>query len=420
MNDPIVTGVLYSCAILLAISAVEHYFRKSIVPALCWVMVAGALYGIIRLSTDLPLPRLSLDPQVVLFIFLPILIFDSARKLRLADLRTEAVPIGFFATAGVILSMFLIGVPFAWLMEVPLLDALLFGAVLSATDPVAVTALFGNFPFPRRLKTIVEGESLLNDGMAVILFSLLSAGTFQDQAFSFVESLAGLGGAVGGAVLIGFVMGWAGAALIRHWHVLHDRFLGALLPLIVVYLAFAVADHFFHASGVIAVMTATLTLFHLKIRHSNRDPSQGTGDHATALGWDRFIDKFWDFLNNLANAILFFMLGAELGQHHFPPYLSVLPLVILILLVARSGTVYLGSGLLRMARQGLPVSWQHVLNLSGLKGALSAALILLIPPDYAHREAFLCAAFSLIAFTMIANSVGMQLYLKRATVPDAG
>ncbi|MHC4092434.1 MAG: cation:proton antiporter [Planctomycetota bacterium] len=411
MNDPIVTGLFYVCLFLLAISAIEHYFRKSIVPAICWIMLGGILYGFVNATAELHLPALNVEPDLVFYVFLPVLIFDSARKLRLEDLRSVAVPIGFFASVGVVLTTVLIGVPFAWIAKVPPLDGLLFGAVLSATDPIAVSAIFGKFTFPERLKTVVEGEALRNDGPAVILCALLSGSVLQGDPFSAQKSAIGLGLAVGGAVLIGLVMGAAGGALVRHWRVLHDRFLGALLPLIAIYLTFGVAEHFLHVSGVIAVMTATLTLGHL---HIHRRGERGPGDGENI---DRFFDRFWEFLGDLANAGLFFLLGAALGAHDFRPYLASVPLLILILLFSRSGTVYLGSGVLRLVGQRLPLPWQHVLNLAGLKGALSVALILLIPGNYQHREVFLCAAFIMILFSLVANSVAMQVYLKRTVLP---
>ena len=412
MTDPILTWLFYVCIFLLAISAIEHYFRRSIVPAICWVMLGGILYGFVRSAAELPLPALHVEPDLVFYVFLPVLIFDSARKLRLEDLRAVAVPIGFFASAGVVLTTVLIGLPFAWIAKVPILDALLFGAVLSATDPIAVSAIFGKFTFPERLKTVVEGESLLNDGTAVILFTLLSASVLRGDPLSVQKAAIGLSVAVGGALLIGLLMGLAGGALVRHWQVLHDRFLGALLPLVTIYLTFGVAEHFLHVSGVIAVMTATLTLGHM---HMHRRADRGPGESESI---DRFFDRFWDFLGDLANASLFFLLGAALGGHNFLPYLTSVPLLILLLLFSRSGTVYLGAATLRLAGQRLPLPWQHVLNLAGLKGALSVALILLIPQDYPHREVFLCAAFIMILFSLVGNSVAMQFYLKRTALPE--
>jgi CPA1 family monovalent cation:H+ antiporter len=404
MNDALISGILFLCTFLLGISAIEHYLKNTVIPAICWVLLAGITYGAVTRNSELHLPIVHLQPDMVLFIFLPILIFDSSRKIKWTELKSVGLEAGVFATLGVIASIVLIGLPVAWIARIPVTDALLFGAILSATDPIAVTAIFDRFELPEKLRTLIEGESLLNDGTAVILFATLSTTIFENTGFSVGWTVARLILAIGGGVLLGCAFGYVGGMLGRLWHELHDHFIGAILPLITIYTAFVVAEHFLHVSGVITVMAGTLMLtkIHYTAGHANHE----------ARSADQFFNQFWEFLGMLATVTLFFLLGNEIGAHAFNLQLSAVPIFIFILLMARSIVVYLFSGLLRAARRKLPAAWQHVINIGGLKGALSIALILLLPNDYAYRELFLCAAFVLILFTLIGNSLGMRLYLK--------
>ena len=123
---------------------------------------------------------------------------------------------------------------------------------------------------------------------------------------------------------------------------------------------------------------------------------------------------FWDFLSKLANAVLFFMLGVEIGAHYYDINWAVMPGVVAALLFSRSVVVYGFSALFRLIGIRLPASWQHILNLGGLKGALSVALILMIPRDYPYRNMFLCAALAMALFTLVANTLALRAYLNRA------
>ena len=188
--------------------------------------------------------------------FIPLLIFESGRKLKLAELKKEAVTIGFFAIIGVVATIFLIGVPFGFIFNVPLIDALLFGAILAATDPVAVGAIFKLFPIPDRLNVIIEGESLFNDGTCVISVNLIKSIIFLGVAFSLLGITLSLIWSFVGAMLLGTVLGWLTARLSRLWR--DDEL---VVPTITVSLAigsYLVADQFLHVSGVVATLFAAL------------------------------------------------------------------------------------------------------------------------------------------------------------------
>jgi CPA1 family monovalent cation:H+ antiporter len=171
-------------------------------------------------------------------------------------------------------------------------------------------------------------------------------------------------------------------------------------------LAFALAQARFEISGVIAVLSSTLT-FHVVFNRLRPDeaPSQKDKERYIAL---------WDFLGDMANVILFFVLGIEMGIQTGGLAHWVVASGIIALVVARSVTIYGFGFLVRSTSMRIPLSWQHVMNIGGLRGALCAALILMIPRDYQFRGVFLYIALSLSLFTLIVNPLLMRSYLKKA------
>jgi CPA1 family monovalent cation:H+ antiporter len=160
MAEEIIAVILLASSFLVAIAAVHHYVKSFIIPAVAVMMALGAI------SVFLPTPEgfefedlyhfVETDmSEVILLVIIPILIFESGRKVKMGDIKHEATHIGFFAIIGVIVTIFLIGFLIGAAFEIPLIHALLFGAILAATDPVAVGAIFSKFPIPHRLNTLI-------------------------------------------------------------------------------------------------------------------------------------------------------------------------------------------------------------------------------------------------------------------------
>lgn len=405
MESHVVAGVLFACLFLIGLCAIEHRFRASRLPYISWIVLFGVGYGILTQTVFSSLPDLQLTPDVILYIFLPLLIFDSSRKLNLRLAKKEVLPAFLLASLGILVSMFVMAVPLYWLIGLPWIDVLFFAAIMSATDPVAVSAVFSQFNVPEKLKTLLEGESLLNDGTTMILFTLLGGRVLEGKELIFEKGLLFFIFSVVGACLFGILTGWACARLMRRWKALKDHFIGPLLPLIVVYLTFCIAQSILDISGVIAVMSTTFIILWIRKKRAVKE--------SPSLSEEGFYSGFWSFLGDLANAILFFMLGVEIGTHYYEINWWVMPWIIAALFLSRSVVVYGFCALFRFIGIRVPLSWQHVLNLGGLKGALSVALILMIPEDYAYRHIFLCAALSLCLFTLIANPLALRVYLKK-------
>jgi CPA1 family monovalent cation:H+ antiporter len=161
-SELLVTFMLGLSLLLVVISAVRHYTKNFIIPGVSILMFLGATLAIVPyISHEVDkFYRIIEDiPGLVYLVIIPILIFDSGRKLSIGQIKNEAIPIGYFAIIGVIITILIIGIGVNVIFQIPLIDALLLGTILAATDPVAVGVIFKKFPIPQRLNLIIEGES---------------------------------------------------------------------------------------------------------------------------------------------------------------------------------------------------------------------------------------------------------------------
>ncbi len=400
-----ITVVLFVCGFLLLVAAIEHYASKSRVPAPVWVLAAGVAYGYMGTHVT-TLPELHIAPDITFFVFLPVLLFASARSIRLKELAEVGVEAGVFAILGVggVLGVLTLGM--ILILQVDPKPALLLATALAGTNPMAIGAVLHKFGFPRRMHVLIEAESMLNDGVTVLLFTIVSAILFQRTAFVVEYPVWGFFAVVAGGAVIGIGAGFVAHAVLCSWRALHDHFIGVLFPLITVYLVFVFAKQVLHhVSGIIAVMAVTLTMGAL---HERAHTARG----AVSKDQDRFFEQFWGFASTLVNAIVFFVLGSTIGAHAWNLDGLVVAALIALLIAARALSVYGCGALLWPTPWRVPLTWQHGLNLAGLKGSLSIALLLQLPSDYEHRLLFLCAAFVLVLFTLIANPLIAQCLLK--------
>lgn len=396
------------CVLLLLVSALRHYARAATIPPVTWVLLAGLGYGLLVHATDWPaLPRPTLEPEVTFHVFLPVLIFKASRKLRFKRLRSVAVDAALLATGGLLLTLGVLALGLGWLLDLAWADALLLAAALSPTDPLAIIAISKRLQLPERLRTLIEAESMFNDGSALVLFGIISARVFDRPAVVADWPLLGFALVMVGGLVVGVIAGWIGNQLLWRWRALHDPVIGALIPLITVYLTFFLAESLLHVSGVIAVMAAAVTLSALHRREDHHHPSSQRAER------DRFFVQFWDVVDTVVNAILFFVLGVMIGGHDWNLAWLAVPALAVLLLVARGVGVYGGALLLAPTRWRVPAHGLHAINIAGLKGALTVAMLLALPEDYQHRQLFVCAAFALVLITLTINPLVGQWYLSR-------
>ncbi|MEN8237063.1 MAG: cation:proton antiporter [Pseudomonadota bacterium] len=398
--NALMTIITQICVFLGMLAIVNHYFRRTWIPPEAWFLCLGVGYALLRRYIYPWLPATHLDPHVLFFVVLPLLIFASGHLLHPKQIRSQLVPIAFFAFAGVFASLALIGLPIAYLMEIRIIDGIFFAAAVSATDPGAVAALLKRYSLPEGLQTICEGESLFNDGLAVVVYTTCAALAIKGMEIEATLFSLKFIWALGGALVFGWLYGWITAKLLLWWQdyrVSTELTLSIMLALS----AFIIGEQILHVSGVIAVLASAMSF--IKVR-------SGTGPIARPLDSCNLFDPFWTYLSLVLNALLFFTLGFETGGHDFPITWLLLE-VIAVLVFSRAVIVYLGSGVLRIMRHPLPLAWQNVLMLGGLRGPIAIALVLMMPEDYEHKMIFLCLAFVINFVPLLIQPGILQVYL---------
>ena len=323
----------------------------------------------------------------------PPLIFESAYNLKIEDLKKYLIPIVSLATLGLVMSTLIVGYSFHYLFEWAIFPALVFGALISATDPVAVVALFRELGAPKHLITLVEGESLFNDGTALVMYNLflilaLGAG---GEAFSLGTSLVSFLKVVFGGILVGYIMAQLTIGFLR----ITESSSAAQMGLTVTssYLSFAIADHTFHVSGIFATLVVGLIMGHRARLELNREALHG-------------MHSVWSLLALGANSMVFLLLGLLVDYQTLWQTLPLIPGAIAIIYLSRAISVP-SSLLLNNSFFPTKISkpQQMVLVWGGLRGGLAIALVLLLPADFAYKNTFMSIAIAFVLSTLLLNAL---------------
>lgn len=402
----IVTFMLSFSVLLVVISAVHRYMRNIIIPGVAILMFLGAILPVV--------PNLTHDvedfygiteriPEIILYVIIPILIFESGRKLSIGQIKKEAIPIGFFAIIGVIITILIIGIAVTTIFQIPFTDGLLFGTILAATDPVAVGIIFKKFPIPHRLNLIIEGESLFNDATGVISFNVVKAIIFSGVAFSLLDTSISFIWTMVGAIAFGTGLGWIGGKILNKWKA--DEYVDFTFSLGLAIAGYIVADHYLHVSGVVTTLFTAILLV--------------TVHKEISTGIRRLFHKYWDYIGFITNSILFFLIGipllsVESYQSASVPLILILVIPFAIMMLSRAVVVYGGSTFLRIFRVKIPLKWQNVLTLGGLRGGIAVALALSIPAAYEFKDLFTSLVVPLIAINLVVNPILLNWYLKKS------
>lgn len=403
LDYQLITSLTAGCILLLFIAVLRHYSRHSFLPAESWLLLTGAGYGYLQSRHFTELPLLELSPELVIWLLLPILIFASGRNISARALAREWMPIFCYAVIGVLCTLFLIGIPLTYSLKIPLLDGLFFAAAVAATAPSAVAAIFQRFSIPERLSIILEGESVFNDSTAIVLFGLLGSLVIIGAQLNLQVAVLNFTWSIALAIPLGIVLGWIAGKLIAYWHE-QNQFTGLSITIVIAYGGYLIAESLLHVSGVITVLCISLSFIHFrKARGHEAEIDEGKTE---------LFSGFWEYLEQLAGSLLFFALGVAVGAHEFPVS-WIIPGVVLILLFARAVAVYGFALILNLGNYSIPLNWQHVLMLGGLRGAVSAALVLMLPADYQYRITMLCLVFVLCLYTLVVHPLLLRIYLQR-------
>jgi CPA1 family monovalent cation:H+ antiporter len=209
MHDTALLVTVFAVVGLVGLNALSYYSMKRLVlPNVVWVLLIGVIYGALARFTNLGFPRIGLKPDLILWLFVPLLIFSSTQKICLSHLRRVLLPASLAATIGVLISMLVIAGALHFGFQIGWLEALLFGAILSATDPLAIGALLdGNSRVSESQRLLIEGESILNDGFVVTVAGTIGTLLFTGGKFDLTESIMYFEIEVLGALLTGLILG---------------------------------------------------------------------------------------------------------------------------------------------------------------------------------------------------------------------
>jgi len=382
-------------AVLTALAA-----RRIHLPYTVGLTVVGL--GMAWLHADV---GLTLTRNLIFEVLLPPLLFEGALSLPWQALKKDAWPIGLLATGGVGIAVLVLACGMKWGAGWPWEAALILGALLAATDPVSVLALFKEARIEGRLRHVMEAESLLNDGVAAVVFSLVvaSAALPHAGAGTAVPNLVGMAWMALGGVLIGAAV--AGGAIVLAGRTL-DPLVETTLTTVAAYGSFALAE-MGHTSGVLAAVAAGLVM-------GNAGMMRQEGAGAISARGREVVAAFWEFAAFVANSLVFLLIGVRLAHIPFAALgLGALTLAVVLTLLGRALSVYGLCVMFARSRLRVDIRHQHALFWGGLRGALALALALSLPPDLPRRDAVVIAAFGVVAFSVMAQGITMPLLLRR-------
>ena len=415
-EEGFVTTVIMVVALLFVASVSAVVAHRIRFPYTIGLVVVGML---VAFAADVvpgaahALEAFQLQPVMIMFLFIPILIFESAYSMDVAVLRRNLVPVLVLAAPGLLLSTALIGLAIWALTPLPFESALIFGCLISATDPVAVIALFKEVGAPKRLTILMEGESVFNDATAIVTFQIILAviatgildvQTVTGGVLDFVTVFAG-------GLLVGWVIGWL---VVQAIPLVGDQPLVHItLSLVAAYGAFIIADHYLATSGVMAILAAGMTIgYYAPTRHRERV--------------HEYLEMFWEDAAFVANSMIFLMLGLSektfLSNAGANPAGLLLPVLvaILIVLVVRFAVVFSLVPLLNVVLTSPPMSraYQVVLAWGGLRGAIAIALAISLPEDFPYRWQIIDFTLGVTLFSLLVNGTSMKWVMKVLGVSD--
>ncbi len=378
----------YAVALLLIATLVGIFARRLRMPYTVGLVIVGAVLAVLYQQFNF-----EVEPELILGIFVPPLIFEAAFHLPTNELRRNIVPILALAVVGVLLTTFLAGGVVHLGAGIALANALVFGSIIAATDPVAVIALFRSLGVPKRLQVLLEGESLLNDGTAIVIFNIVVVAALTGK-FSILSGIGTFLYSAGIGLGIGLVLGLLASFLISR---VDDHLIETAITFVLAYGAFILAETL-HVSGVLAVVAAGLV---------NGDIGPRGMSSTTRI----VVFNFWDFMSFLANSFVFLLIGIVVDLPLLFANWTAILWGILAALLSRLIVVY---GMFRRSKT-IPLRWKHILYWGGLRGAISLALVLGLPVAIGRETSGQLRAmvFGVVLFTLLIQGTTMNWLVKR-------
>ncbi len=391
-NIDVIVVALFAVATVVALVV-----RKLLVPYTVGLVLAGLLLG----ATHVMRPP-HLTKELLFAVFLPGLLFEAAYHLDFSRFWRSKVAIVSLAVPGVVAS---IAVTAALLTPVVgalhfvqsfrFIHGLVFASLLAATDPIAVVAVFKTLGVPTRLGVLIEGESLLNDGTAVVFFGIILA-IASGRGASIAVATREFASVVGGGLLVGGILGIAVSQVIRR---VDEAMIEITLTTLAAYGSFVAAEHL-HVSGVIATVTAGMLCGNYAAK-SGMSPS-------TRLA----VETFWEYLAFALNSLVFLLIGFEVQLRDVLAVWKPILVAFVALTLGRAVVIACVSAALGRSREKIPWSWAAVLTWGGLRGALSMVLALSLAKDFPHRDILVSLTFGVVIVSIFAQGLTMAPLLR--------
>jgi len=390
-------GVEEALVLLLIIaSAVAVAARRVGVPYTIGLVVVGLVVGLVS-----HVPSLRLSSDLVFYVFLPILLFEAGFNLEAGHLLTDWRRIAALAIPGVLVAFALTGVGVHWLGGTTWTVALLFAALIAATDPVSVVSLFRRLGVPERLTTMIDAESLFNDGTAAVVFAIVLSGVLGGHA-----SAAGAAGRfvwmTAGGLVVGLAVGYAASFVHRH---LDDHLIEITLSTIVAFGSFLLGQ-WLGMSGVVACVTAAVVL-------GNYEQHRAMGAVTRVT-----MGTVWEYAAFVANSLIFLLIGLRMDLGTIADNVGLVLIGFAVVLVARAVTIYGYGAASRLAGSRLPLRWQHVLVWGGLRGTIALALVLSVPATVSGQRTLQVLTFGVVLLSLLVQGLTMPPLVRKLDLVD--
>lgn len=382
--DLFIVLLMVTAAVAMAVKWVRLPYSISLV-------IVGLLIGVLHL-----LPTVEMTPELILLVFLPALLFEASWNIEIRKLKESWLPILVLAVPGVLLSMAVVAGIMHYCIGMPIMAAFLFGAMISATDPISVLALFRKLGMNKRLTMILEGESLFNDGTAVVLFKLILSLAIANAEFSLTEATGSFLIIVLGGAIVGSALGYAASRITAFFE---DHLLEITLTTILAYGAFLIAEQL-KVSPVISVVAAGIVMGN----YGSRSAMSATTRMA--------VNSFWEYAAFLVNSLVFLLIGLQVKFGLLQKYALPIGVAIGAILVARAFVVFALSPLVSTKVAPISNKWRLLLWWGGLRGSLCMALALSLPNALPYREEILITTFGVVLFTLLVSGLTIEPLVK--------
>jgi CPA1 family monovalent cation:H+ antiporter len=395
---------------------------ETAVELFAWMLFGAAILGIIAWRLHQPyavilvigglvveqfhvvtLPQL--EPRVLLFVLLPPLLFDAAFRLDDVQLRRLAQPVLWLAIPGTVATAAIVGLILVATLHFSVPEALLFGSIVAATDPVAVVGVFRSLDAPRRLAVLMEGESLINDGVAITLYTA-TIGLATGGSADIPGALALFVRQVVGGVAIGVILG---LVFSRVTAIIDDHMVEMTLSTALAYGSYLVAQSI-GTSGALACVAAGLI-------HGSYGRQVGMSERTR-----RLLDDLWEYFGFIVNALVFLLVGFSTNLIDLAAAAGPVAVSIFSVVISRVVVVMIPPEVLRLTRR-IRVVTSHaerlVLIWGGLRGALTITLALALPAAIANRQLMIAMAVGVVLFTLLVQGITLSQVIKRSGLAQA-